>query len=32
MDKNYNFWANGDRSDIAVSYEDYYEILDVLLD
>ena len=32
MDNNYNFWGNGDRNDVALSYEDYYTILDCLLD
>lgn len=32
MDNNSHFWGNGDRKDVAISYEDYYSILDCLLD
>ncbi|KAL4471538.1 hypothetical protein ABPG74_008431 [Tetrahymena malaccensis] len=32
MDNNYHFWGNGDRQDVSLSYEDYYSILDCLLD
>jgi len=32
MDNNTHFWGNGDRNDVAISYEDYYSIMDCLLD
>lgn len=32
MDNNHHFWGNGDRNDVALSYEDYYTVLDCLLD
>jgi hypothetical protein len=31
-DANYKFWGNGDRKDIAVSYEDYLTLVDCLLE
>ena len=32
MDANYHFWGNGDRKDVALSYEDYLNVTDSLLD
>ena len=32
MDKNFQFWGNGDRKDIGVSYEDYLDMLYCLHD
>jgi len=32
MQPNYHFWGNGESKDIAMSFEDYLEIPDVLLD
>ena len=32
MDANYKFWGNGDKKDIALSYEDYLEIISIIHD
>ncbi len=33
MDNNhYTFWGNGERKDVALSYEDYYDVLACLRD
>jgi hypothetical protein len=32
MDANYKFWGNGDRKDVALSYEDYLYVVDCLHD
>ncbi|KRX05225.1 hypothetical protein PPERSA_06859 [Pseudocohnilembus persalinus] len=31
-DRNYKFWGNGDKNDIPLSYEEYFEIIDTVQD
>jgi len=29
-DTNYKFWGNGDKGDVHLSYDEYFEILDTI--
>lgn len=31
-DANYKFWGNGERGDVALSYEEYFDVIDCVRD